>query len=83
MLTPIRCFTCGYPIGRVAALFRAIRAKRVKTYLEGREIVPMQALIDAHMQIDMSDVFRRLAIPDDPNCCRIHLACAMDMREYY
>ena len=83
MLIPCRCFSCGYPIGRVAALFRVIRAKRVKEYLKGRLVVPAQVLVDAHMQIDMSDVFKRLAIPDDPNCCRIHLSTAMDMREYY
>lgn len=83
MLTPCRCLTCGYPIGRVAALFRLIRAKRVKAYLKDRQVLPTQTLVDAQLHIDMSDVFDRLGIPKDPDCCRTHLATAMDMREYY
>lgn len=83
MLIPIRCITCGYPIGKIAALFRTIRAARVKEYLKGRAIVPTQTLIDAHLHIDMSDVFAKLGIPADPDCCRTHLSTAMDFRDYY
>ena len=83
MLIPIRCFTCGYPIGRVAALFRIIRKKRVHEALKDREIVPTQVLIDAQLRIDMSDVFARLGIPADPDCCRVHLATAMDFKDVW
>ena len=31
----------------------------------------------------MSDVFIRAGIPADPDCCRTHLAAAMDFRDYY
>lgn len=83
MLIPVRCFTCGYPIGRVAALFRFIRARRVREYLKGRQVIPTQVMADAQLQIDMSDVFDRLAIPRDSDCCRVHLTSAMDFRDYY
>jgi DNA-directed RNA polymerase subunit N (RpoN/RPB10) len=83
MLIPCRCITCGYPIGRVAALFNLIRAKRVKEYLKGRLVIPTQTLIDAHLHIEMGDIFDRLGIPKDPDCCRVHLATAMDFRVYY
>lgn len=83
MLIPVRCITCGYPIGRVAALFRQIRAKRVAEQLKGRMVIPTQTMIDAHLQIDMSDVFDLLGISKDPDCCRVHLATAMDFRDYY
>jgi DNA-directed RNA polymerase subunit N (RpoN/RPB10) len=81
MLVPIRCITCGYPIGRVAVLFRQIRAKRVAELLKGRMVIPTQTMIDAQLQIDMSDIFELLGIHLD--CCRVHLGTAMDFRDYY
>jgi DNA-directed RNA polymerase subunit N (RpoN/RPB10) len=83
MLTPIRCTSCGYPIGRVAPLFHKIRYARVLIALKDRDTVPEQAMIDALLQIDMSDVFDKLGIPADPCCCRAHLTSAMLLTTYY
>lgn len=82
MLIPIRCITCGYPIGRVAAVFQMIRSHRVGKYLK-KGNAPTQALVDANLKIDMSDVFERLGIPLTADCCRTHLATGMDIRHYY
>ena len=80
MITPIRCFTCGYPIGRVAVVFRSIRARLVKEFLKAHPLVATQAAIDATLQLDMSGHFARLAVTND--CCKVHLGCAMDLRDY-
>jgi DNA-directed RNA polymerase subunit N (RpoN/RPB10) len=53
----------------------------VREILKDRDVIPTQAAADAALQIDMSDVLKRLCITED--CCKRSLATAMDMRDVY
>ena len=81
MLVPILCFTCGCPIGDKEDLFRHLRAEKVREILKDRKTVATQAMIDAGLQIDCSDILDRLGIVYD--CCRAHLISAMIYSDYY
>ena len=82
MLTPVRCISCGSPLGCKAALFRALRLARARKALEASGVLPSQAsLRAAGLRLDMSDILSRLGV--DLNCCRMHMVTAMDWRDYY
>lgn len=81
MLVPIRCITCGLPIGDVAVIFRRIRFRRAKEELKDRGVIPTQAAIDAALQINMEDVLDALGITNDH--CRRTLTSAMCFQDYY
>jgi len=81
MLVPIRCFTCGYPIGDIAEIFRHIRIERVRAHIQATSETPMQAIIDNYSEINMRDVTDSLGIV--ASCCRTHLITAQDFRDYY
>jgi DNA-directed RNA polymerase subunit N (RpoN/RPB10) len=81
MLCPVLCFTCGCPVGDVAALFRHMRAARVRAVLAERGTAPALAAADAGLQIDCSDILDQLCIDND--CCRKTLVTAMIFSDYY
>lgn len=81
MLIPIRCFTCGAPVGDVAVAFRQIRAERLRKLLAERGVAPGKATLEPDLEVDMSDVYEALGIDED--CCRMALATTMDFRDFY
>jgi DNA-directed RNA polymerase subunit N (RpoN/RPB10) len=83
MLTPIRCKTCGVPIGDVAELFRHMRAKLARAELDKNKAVATKAAIVPDLQIDCSEIFDKLGIPKERYCCRMSLATAMVYSDLY
>jgi DNA-directed RNA polymerase subunit N (RpoN/RPB10) len=81
MLIPILCPTCGGAIGHIASIFRKIRRDRAQAQLNKTGTLPQHAMVDGTLELDMTDVIVRLGITAD--CCRGHLATAMDIRDYY
>jgi DNA-directed RNA polymerase subunit N (RpoN/RPB10) len=87
MLTPVVCPTCGYPLADVSEIFRERAAKLSRAALEKTGVAPVQASIIVEQnpmgQVDlpMEPVLKELHI--DYDCCRMHLATAMDWRDYY
>jgi hypothetical protein len=81
MHCPVLCFSCGYPVGDVEALFRHMRAARVRSALARRGTAATQAAVDAGLQVDCGDILDRLKISND--CCRKTLVTAMVFRDYY
>ena len=75
MLVPVKCITCGYPVGSVEDLFHIMRAKKVKAILEERGTQATQAAVDVGLQIDCSDILDKLHITHE--CCRKTLVTAM------
>lgn len=81
MLCPIQCTTCGCPVGDKEALFRHMRAERVREIFAERGTAPAQAMTDAGLQIDCRDIFELLGI--GPDCCRMTLAASMVFEDYH
>lgn len=81
MLVPVRCFTCGCSIGHVSAVFAHARQKMVKAKLGARDTIPMQAAVDAGLQLACGEILDRLAITHD--CCRKTLVTSMCFQDYY
>jgi DNA-directed RNA polymerase subunit N (RpoN/RPB10) len=81
MLIPIRCPSCGYPIGEYADLFRESRIRRVREVLAARGTTATQACVDPGLQIDCADILDALHVLK--YCCRAHLATAMEFIDYY
>ena len=81
MLVPVRCPGCGLPIADVAVIYNRLRFARARAILKTRDVVPTQAVLDAALQVDMSDVLAKLRITKD-HCIRA-LTTAMDFRVYY
>lgn len=78
MLPPVRCFSCGLPIGDVAPEFRRLMNKRL---FENINCDTKQVTADINRNIVASDILDSLGIITD--CCRMHLITGMDWRDYY
>lgn len=84
MLTPVRCLTCGMPLGDVAPLYRLLKAERMAEYIEKHKIQAVHLDLDpllADEYISMSDVLYMLGIYE--RCCRGIMMSTMDIRDYY
>ncbi|NBQ43370.1 MAG: hypothetical protein EBU23_13030 [Mycobacteriaceae bacterium] len=81
MLVPVRCMTCGCPVGDVAPAFARERAARARAAFGARGAVPTQAMIDANISVPCGDILDRLAVTAD--CCRKTLMTAMIFTDYY
>lgn len=81
MLVPTTCLSCGCSIGHLAPAFAAAREKRVKKAFGAAGTVPEKAAQNMKLSVDCSDLFDKLGVRYD--CCRMHLATAMDWRDYY
>ena len=81
MLTPVLCFTCGFPIGDVEVLFQHMRADRIREILAKRGTTATQAAVDAGLQFDCGDILDKLKVTHD--CCRKALVTAMIFTDYY
>jgi DNA-directed RNA polymerase subunit N (RpoN/RPB10) len=81
MLVPVRCITCGTPIGHIAPAFAHARRKRARTALGARGTLPMQAMVDAELALPVGDILDRLAVTHD--CCRKTLVTTMIFQDYY
>ena len=81
MLIPVRCITCGTPIGHVAPAFAHARRKRARAALGARGTLPMQAMVDAELALPVGDILDRLAVTHD--CCRKTLVTTMIFQDYY
>lgn len=78
---PVRCFSCGGPVGQVVTVFAHARQKRIREVLKSRDTAPSQATIDTDLQVACGDILDRLGILDD--CCRTSLFTTMVFQEYY
>ena len=83
MLTPVVCFTCGYPLGDIAPVYNYIRKKRMAARYgsASSEVSPYSAPLDPTLTDNiMKDVLDDLNVA---HCCRTRMISAMDLREHY
>ena len=82
MLTPVRCLSCGLPIGDVATIFRVLAAARAREERARLDIhAPASAFVTPAYAAGTRDILDRLGIAND--CCRVHLFTAMDFNDYF
>ncbi|NBQ70675.1 MAG: hypothetical protein EBU46_18310 [Nitrosomonadaceae bacterium] len=81
MLVPVRCMTCGCPVGDVAPVFARLRTRRAREVLGERGALPTQAMIDAELSVPCGDILDRLKVTAD--CCRKTLMTSMVFSDYY
>ena len=83
MLTPPVCFTCGYPLGDVAPIYRLVREKR-QAARRGPHLdsVSPTMLAQDFQQTEnqMGDVLAALNLSQ---CCRTRMITCQDFRKYY
>jgi DNA-directed RNA polymerase subunit N (RpoN/RPB10) len=82
MLIPIRCFTCGYPVGRVAVVFKQERAKLVETKKKEWKLTAAQVVLDTRFRESISSLLEDLGIPFEWECCRTRLTTAEEKDKY-
>lgn len=83
MLTPIRCFTCGFPIGDIATQFVAMKNAIIKAELDRRGISYEGASVDARQQVELDPVLRELGLPPEQHCCRAALISTIRLPDVY
>ena len=82
MLTPVRCLSCGLPIGDVATLFRILAAARAREERSRLDLhAPASAFVTPAYAASTRDILDRLGIAND--CCRVHLFTTMDFNDYF
>jgi DNA-directed RNA polymerase subunit N (RpoN/RPB10) len=81
MLVPIRCFTCGLPIGDVSAIYRYHKDRLCRSEQKRLGITEKALDIDPRVNIDMEKILDALQIKK--LCCRAHLITVMKLVDWY
>jgi DNA-directed RNA polymerase subunit N (RpoN/RPB10) len=80
MFGPPVCFSCGWPTGQIAVLFKHIRTQRAKKLLKDMGTVPEKAAFNYELTQDNSDVLEKLAVPHA--CCRVCVTTTMTWKDH-
>ncbi len=83
MLVPVRCFTCGWPVGDLAPIFHFILRERMAARYgrPGGAVAPAGAATDPALRENiMGDVFEALRLSE---CCRTRLGTAVILGDHY
>jgi hypothetical protein len=73
------CLACGIPIGHLAELVRAEKARQLAAKLEETGTAPELARLDPECSPDLGEFLDKLRV----HCeyCRVSLMCAVDIRD--
>jgi DNA-directed RNA polymerase subunit N (RpoN/RPB10) len=82
MLTPVRCMTCGLPVGDVAAIYRVLAAARARNERARLDIhAPASAFVAPDYSTAVGDILDQLGIVFD--CCRVHVFTSMVFSDHF
>lgn len=81
MLIPVRCFSCGGCIGKVAELYRAARKAMIAKVMVEQDIAPEMAAIAPEIYVDCQELFDALKV--ERECCRMCLSTSMVYSDYH
>ena len=82
MLTPVRCMSCGLPVGDVAAIYRVLAAARARDERVRLDLhASAAALVAPGYASPVGDILDRLGVVFD--CCRVHVFTAMVFSDYF
>lgn len=76
MIIPVRCITCGMPIGDVYDTFHKMKSEKDKKYFDEHNISPEKASSILQVNLEYDEFFEKLFIEN--MCCKIHLVTAID-----
>ncbi len=71
MIVPVRCPSCGMPIGQVEPVFIELQKEKMKKTLEEYDTLPSKASANLNIEADCEDIFNLLIINN--LCCRMHI----------
>lgn len=80
MLPPVRCTTCGYPVGDVWALFDEARTKITRAALEADDTHPSMLPV-SDTKVDCGPLLDALGVLR--LCCRVHLMTGVCFHDEY
>ena len=80
MLTPIRCFTCAYPLGDIADIFRTLKREKIIKVAEENDIA-VNKLFISEVEINMEKELDELNITSE--CCRMHMLTTVYFSDVY
>ena len=71
MIIPVRCISCGMPIGDVYDIFHKMKDEKDREYLKEHNIAPEKASGNLKINIIYDEIFEMLQIKN--MCCKIHI----------
>lgn len=80
MLVPVRCFTCGAPLGDLAPVYEYVSAQRMAKKYGSPDSEKMPISSNSDVGGGISDVLDSLKLS---KCCRTHTVTAMKFCDLY